>query len=159
SFDDLLERGELDAIAAFVPPAAATDGSGRVRRLFPDSRAVEADYYRRTRIFPIMHMIVVRREIYEANRWVAQSLMQAFEAAKRRCYKELRYGLMGDSSALTPWLRQAWEEAAQLFGDDLYPYGIQPSLPTLEAATQYSHEQHLSARRLAIEELFAPETL
>jgi 4,5-dihydroxyphthalate decarboxylase len=159
ALDALLEQGELDAIASFETPRAATDGSGRVRRLFANVRDVEADYYRRTRIFPIMHMIVVRRDVYEGNPWVARSLFDAFQAAKERCWQDLERNRMSDSVLLTPWLRLDQEEAQAVFGGDIYPYGVQANLPTLEAATQYSQEQHLSARRVGIAELFAAETL
>jgi 4,5-dihydroxyphthalate decarboxylase len=159
TLDGMLERGELDAIAAFSTPRAARSESARVRRLFPNAREVEADYYRRTRIFPIMHMIVLRRDIYERNQWAAQSLVKAFQAAKELCYEGADRDVMAASSSLTPWLRHHWEETQQVFGGDIYPYGVKENLPTLEAATLYSYEQHLSARRLTVEELFAPETL
>ncbi len=159
TLDSMLEAGEVDAVAAFTTPRLARDGSGRVRRLFPNVREVEADYYRRTRIFPIMHLIVLRRDVYENNPWAAQSLVKAFQAAKEHCYRDADVDVTAASSSLTPWLKHHWEETRQVFGDDLYPYGVKDNLPTLEAATLYSHEQHLSARRLSVEELFAPETL
>ena len=130
-----------------------------MRRLFSNAREIEADYYRRTRIFPIMHLIVLRRDVYERDPWVARSLLNAFQAAKERCYEDIRQDPMADASVLTPWLRQHWEEARQVFGGEIYPYGVAENLPTLEAATRFSHEQHLSARRLGVEELFATETL
>jgi 4,5-dihydroxyphthalate decarboxylase len=157
--DTLLDAGELDAVATFTTPRSARDGSGRVHRLFPNVRAVEADYYRRTKIFPVMHMIVLRRDVYEGNQWAAQSLVKAFQAAKEHSYQDADQDVLAAASSLTPWLRQHSEEAREVFGGDIYPYGVKANLPTLEAATQYSHEQHLSARRLSVEELFAPETL
>ncbi len=157
--DTLLEQGELDAIASFETPRAAANGSGPVRRLFANVRDVEADYYRRTRIFPIMHMVVVRREVYEQDRWVARSLFDAFQAAKERCRQDLERNRMSDSVLLTPWLRLHQEEAQAVFGGDIYPYGVQANRPTLEAATLYSHEQHLSPRRVDFAELFAAEML
>jgi 4,5-dihydroxyphthalate decarboxylase len=159
TLDALLDAGELDAVATFTTPRSARDGSGRVHRLFPNVRAVEADYYRRTKIFPVMHMIVLRRDVYEANQWAAQSLVKAFQAAKEHSYQDADQDVLAAASSLTPWLRQHAEEAREVFGGDIYPYGVKANLPTLEAATQYSHEQHLSARRLSVEELFAPETL
>jgi 4,5-dihydroxyphthalate decarboxylase len=159
ALDDLLARGELDAVADFAAPRGAADGSAQVRRLFPRVRDVEADYYRRTSIFPIMHLIVLRRDVYERHPWAAASLVKAFQAAKERCYAELERNLVSDAVVLTPWLRLDWEEARAVFGGEIYPYGVQANLPTLEAAVQYSYEQRLSARQLRVEELFAPETL
>ena len=75
------------------------------------------------------------------------------------CYQDLEQDVMADSVVLTPWLRHHWEEARAVFGGEIYPYGVAENLPTLEAATRFSHEQHLSARQLSIEELFAAETL
>jgi 4,5-dihydroxyphthalate decarboxylase len=159
SLEELLERGELDAIASFTTPRAAGNRSGPVRRLFSSAREVEADYYRRTRIFPIMHLIVLRRDIYERAPWVARSLLNAFQAAKEWCYQDLERDVMADSVVLTPWLRHHWEEARAVFGGEIYPNGVAENLPTLEAAMRFSYEQHLSARQLSVEELFAAETL
>ena len=159
ALEGLLERGELDSIASFTTPRAAGNGSGPVRRLFLNAREVEVDYYQRTRIFPIMHLIVLRRDVYEGNRWVARSLVNAFQAAKARCYQDLERDMMADSMVLTPWLQHHWEEARAVFGGEIYPYGLQDNLPTLEAAMRYSYEQHLSARRLSVGDLFAAETL
>jgi 4,5-dihydroxyphthalate decarboxylase len=159
SLEALLERGELDAIASFTTPRAAGHRSAPVRRLFPNARDIEADYYRRTKIFPIMHLIVLRRDVYEREPWVTRSLLNAFQAAKEWCYRDLEQDVMADSVLLTPWLRHHWEEARAVFGGEIYPYGVAENLPTLEAATRFSHEQHLSTRQIGVEELFAAETL
>ena len=161
SLDGMLEEGQLDAMASFSTPRAVKVGTPRVGRLFPNVRDVEGGYYRRTGIYPIMHLIVVRRDIYEENRWIAPSLMKAFEAAKQRCYDMAHSDSFAVSTSLTPWLRSHAEEAQQVFGGDLYPYGVEQNLPTLEAALRYSYEQHLSERRMEVDgsELFAPEAL
>ena len=154
TLDGLLEEGELDAVAVTQPPRPFLNGSPRVRRLFPDSRAVEADYYRKTKIFPIMHMVVIRRAIYEQEPSIAARLTEGFESAKRLAFEAYEEGL----SAM-PWSNLDLEYARQLLGDDISPYGVSKNLPTLEAAARYSHEQGLTRRRFAIAELFAEETL
>jgi len=154
TLDGLLERGDLDAVALTQPPRPFLDGSPLVRRLFADGRAVEAEYYRRTKIFPIMHMIVIRRTVYEQNPSLAARLTEGFEAAKRFAFQTYEEGL----SAL-PWTSLDLEYARGVMGRDLWPYGVKNNLPTLEAATLYSREQGLTQRKFAPEELFAEETL
>jgi 4,5-dihydroxyphthalate decarboxylase len=154
TLDGLLEAGELDAVAVTSPPRAFLAGSPLVKRLFPDCRTVEADYYRRTRIFPIMHMVVIRRAIYQQDPLLAARLTQGFESAKRLAFEAYEEGL----SAL-PWTNLDLEFARQVLGPDVYPYGVKNNQPTLAAATLFSHEQGLTKRRFAVEELFAGETL
>jgi 4,5-dihydroxyphthalate decarboxylase len=155
-WDGMLARGELDGTSGTRPPRGPGGKAPTVRRLFPDVRQVEADYYRRTGIFPIMHVVAIRRDIYERNRWVAKALLDAFERSKEVAYQRLR-----DVSGIysMPWLNLDREESQQVFGSDPFPYGLEPNLATLEAATQYSFEQGLSARKVSVEELFAHETI
>ncbi|HYT55520.1 MAG TPA: ABC transporter substrate-binding protein [Verrucomicrobiae bacterium] len=154
TLDGLFEDGRLDALAVTSPPRSFLQGSPVVRRLFPDCRTVEAEYYRQTKIFPIMHMVVIRRAIYEQEPTVAIRLVEGFEAAKRNAFEDYTEGL----SSL-PWVNLDLEYAQQVLGKDVYPYGVKKNLPTLEAATLYSHEQGLTQRRFAVNELFARETL
>ncbi|HEX2929424.1 MAG TPA: ABC transporter substrate-binding protein [Candidatus Binatia bacterium] len=154
TLDGLIEEGKLDALAVTQPPRPFLDGSPRVKRLFPDSRAVEADYFRKTKIFPIMHMVVIRRAIYEQEPSIAARLAQGFESAKHLAFEAYEEGL----SAM-PWSNLDLEYARQLFGDDISPYGLKKNLPTLEAAALYSNEQGLTKRKFEVSELFAKETL
>ncbi|MGH7793650.1 MAG: ABC transporter substrate-binding protein [Candidatus Binatia bacterium] len=154
TLDSLIEEGKLDALAVTSPPRAFLQGSPLVRRLFPDCRGVEAAYYRETKIFPIMHMVVLRRVVYEQDPVIAVRLAQGFNAAKQHAFEAYEEGL----SSL-PWINLDLEYAREILGADIYPYGVKRNLPTLEAATRYSHEQGLTQRRFAVEELFAPETL
>lgn len=154
TLDDLLEAGDLDALAVTSAPRAFVAGSPVVKRLFPDARAVEAEYYRQTKIFPIMHMVVLRRAVYERDPSLAVRLSQGFEAAKQLAFEAYEEGL----SAL-PWVNLDLEYARQILGADVYPYGVKKNLPTLEAAAQYSKEQGLSDKQFNVNELFAPETL
>ncbi len=152
----MLERGEIDALFTARTPSSFGRGGGRVRRLFEDYRAVEEAYYRKTRIFPIMHTVVVRRDLYERHRWIAQSLYKAFVLAQRDAYRDLY-----DTAALNvmlPWLTSHAEETRNLMGDDFWAYGIEGNLDTLNTFLRYSYEQGLSKRQLTAAELFAPET-
>jgi 4,5-dihydroxyphthalate decarboxylase len=153
TLDELLEAGQLDAVAVTSPPRAFLAGSSIVRRLFPDSRAVEAAYYRETQIFPIMHLMVLRRGLYEQDRNLARRLTEAFEAAKNVAFQGYQEGLCS-----LPWVNLDLEYARQMIGKDVFPYGVKNNRPTLEAATQYSCEQGFTARKFEIEELFAKET-
>jgi len=149
----MLIRGELDGTMGTRAPKNALS---HMRRLYPNVREVEMDYFRRTGIFPIMHVIALKREIYERNRWIAKALLDAFEDAKVRAYQRLR-----DVSGMysLPWLSLDREESQSVFGDDPFPYGVEANMATLEAATQYSYEQGLSARKVSVEEMFASETI
>ena len=151
TLDGLLEEGKLDALAVTSPPQ---NGSPQVQRLFPNAREVEAEYYRRTKIFPIMHLVVLRRAIYERDHSIATALTKAFQTAKQQAYDRLEERL-----SPMPWMNLDLEYARQAMGADLLSYGLQMNLPTLEAATLYSYEQGLTERKLAVNELFAPETL
>jgi len=145
----MLASGELDAAIS------ARDPGGR--RLFQDYQEIEQAYFIKTRIFPIMHVVVLRREVYERDRWVAMNLVSAFEEAKRASQERITE--IGLSHVPMPWLAEharRWREAA---GEDFWPYGIEANRSTLEAFLQYAHEQGVAARRLRMEELFAPETL
>lgn len=151
-----LETGEIDALYTARMPSSYRSGSGRVARLFEDYHTVEHAYYRKTGIFPIMHTIAIRREIYDRHRWVAQSLFKAFSQAQKEVYRDFE-----ETAALRfmlPWLHQHVEETKKLMGPDFWPYGLQPNIPTLSTFLRYHHEQGLSKRLLTPRELFAPET-
>jgi len=153
----MIAEGEIDAMHTARSPSTFATRPESVKRLFEDFVAVEKAYYRKTRIFPIMHTVVIRRELYEKNRWIAQSLAKAFAQAQRKTYEYL-----STSMALTtmlPWQSAHVEEARALLGEDWWPYGLEPNRHVLETFLRYHHEQGLSKRRLAPEELFAPETL
>jgi len=154
---DMLERGEIDFLVTANNPGSWRRRAPTVRRLFPDYKAVERDYYRRTKIYPIMHTVVIRRDIYERHPWVAISLYQAFWRAKERCYEMLEE--VGSAKATLAWLQSAVEDERELFGDDWWAYGVDANRPSLDALLDYSYEQGLSSRRIGVEELFAPSTL
>jgi 4,5-dihydroxyphthalate decarboxylase len=153
----MLADGEIDALHTARMPSSYTGADGPVRRLFPDYKDVEQQYFRDTGIFPIMHTVVVRRELYEANRWIAQSLHKAFVEAQRRTYEDLY--VTAALKAMLPWLTHHVEEARALMGRDYWPYGFAANRATLATFLRYHHEQGLSKRLLSPEELFAPEAL
>src|SRR3954471_6574880 len=153
----MLADGEIDALYTARAPSSFRAGDGRVRRLFDDFAAVERDYYRRTRIFPIMHTVVLRRPLYERHRWIAQSLTKAFAAAQRVAYDDLAQ--TAALKTMLPWLVAHVEDARREMGEDFWPYGIAANAATLATFLRYSHEQGLSRRLLSPADLFAPETL
>jgi 4,5-dihydroxyphthalate decarboxylase len=156
SIDAMLERGELDAVLP-APPTSFRRGSPNVARLFPDFRAAEEDYFRRTRIFPIMHVVVIRREVYERNRWVAQALYKAFVAAKDLAIRRLTTS--PPLHATLPWLTEHIEATQRVMGKDYWSYGLEQNRHVLETAAQHAWEQGLLATKIErIDELFAPET-
>ena len=159
TLSQMLVDGEIDALhTARVPSSFYADADAdAVRRLFPDPVPVEQDYFRRTRIFPIMHVIVLRRAVYERYRWLAWSLVKAFAEAQRLAYEAL---LVNASLAtMLPWQIVQVEEARALMGEDWWPYGLDRNRHVLETFLRYHHEQGLSKRLLGSDELFAPETL
>ena len=151
----MLASGDIDALHTARMPS--TFDGGRVKRLFPDFRDVEQQYFRDTGIFPIMHTIVIRRDVYEQNRWIAQSLFKAFVEAQRRTYEDLH--VTAALKAMLPWLTDHVEETRALMGDDYWKYGFSRNRATLETFLRYHHEQGLSKRLLTPEELFAPEAM
>lgn len=153
----MLRDGEIDALFTARKPSSYTGPEGNVRRLFEDYVDVERAYFRKTGIFPIMHTIVLRREVYEANRWIAQSLFKAFREAQRRTYEDLQE--TAALKAMVPWLAAHVEDARREMGDDYWSYGFQANRKTLDTFLRYSFEQGLSKRLLSAEEIFVPETM
>jgi 4,5-dihydroxyphthalate decarboxylase len=153
----MLRDGEIDAMFTARKPSTYVGPDGGVRRLFENFVEVERDYYRRTAIFPIMHTVVIRREVYEANRWIAMSMYKAFREAQQIAYRDLM-----ETAALKimlPWLASHVEDARREMGDDYWSYGFHENRKTLETFLRYSFEQGLSSRQLCPEDLFVPETM
>ncbi len=153
SLSDLLEEGEIDAtIGATVPKAIRTNPD--VVRLFPNYREVERDYCRRTRIFPIMHLLALRRDVYEEHPFIASSLFDAMCCSKDRARERMRD--LGTLQYMLPWMTADLDEIDDVFGGDAWPYGIEPNRPTLEALVNYLAEQGIIAQPPPIEDLFVP---
>jgi 4,5-dihydroxyphthalate decarboxylase len=152
----MLADGEIDALHTARAPSTFYSEPGRVRRLFPNFVDVEKAYFGKTGIFPIMHVVAIRRDVYEANRWVAQSLMKAFVEAQKRTYAELR--VSASLKTMLPWQIAHVEDAIATLGDAWWPYGLARNHKVIETFLRYHHEQGLSPKLLAPEDLFAPET-
>lgn len=154
TLEGILEAGRLDALFALYIPSIFQKGSPCIARLFPNYYEVEQDYYRRTRIFPIMHTVVVRDDVHREHPWVAESMYKAFCEAR-----DLAVDGLYDTDALRlslPWLINHLEEAWKVLGKDFWAYGLEPNRPALEAIGQYVYEQGFSPRAVSPDELFAP---
>ena len=156
SLTGLLLSGEVDALLTARPPAPFAAGDGRIRRVIGNYREVELDYWKRTGIFPIMHLVVLRRDVYERHRWAAMNLTKVFEEAKNRSLA--RAADITLSYFPLPWTPDYAGLSRGVIGEDFWPYGIEANRTTLEAFSQYAFEQGVCHRKVAVEELFAPET-
>ena len=156
TLNQMIETGEIDAMMSPRMPTCFTNGSPHVRRLFPNYKQAEMDYFKKTGLFPIMHVIVIKRAIYEKDPWVAQALYKAFCAAKDLCMEELY-----DTNILRvslPWTSAEYEQTRDLMTADYWPYGLAPNRENLETLHSYLHEQGLIKQKLNLDELFARET-
>jgi len=160
TLDKMLLEGDIDALfSAWVPPSMRA-GSSKIGRLFEDFETVERDYFARTRVFPIMHTVVIKRSVYRDNPWIARAMVDAFEKAKQAAQNIYRAGSVFFSPALMiPWAAALQERNRRLMGDDFWPYGIERNRNALETCLRYNRQQRLLARDWKLEDLFAPETL
>jgi len=157
SLNSMLLDGEIDALISARDPSSFAP-RGAVVRLFRDHQAAERDYFQKTGVFPIMHMLGVRRRLLEEHRWLAVNVVKAFTQAKDMCIAEIN-GFGGANLATVPWMADAVADARALMGEDYWPYGLKRNRAALKAATRWSHSQGLTPRLLSAEELFAPSTL
>ncbi|OBI40458.1 hypothetical protein A5706_09275 [Mycobacterium sp. E796] len=154
TIDEMLAEG---SVAASLNPygSALLGGSAPiVRRLYPDPLAAEIEYFGRTGVYPIMHLVVVKRDLYERHPWVALNLYKAFVAAKDLCLERMK-GIGGHSPVALPGFLHRLDDAREIYGADLWPYGLEANRTTLDTACRYSFQQGLSNRAVAPEELFA----
>lgn len=150
----MLAEGEIDALyTASAPSTFGTDP--RVRQLFGDFQRVERDYYQRTRIFPIMHTVVIRREIFEAHPWVARSLYKAFEESLRIAYADLAH--RAALKTMLPWLERHLAETIDAMGPGYWDYGLERNRHVLETFARYSVDQGLAKRAWTAEEIVLPQ--
>jgi 4,5-dihydroxyphthalate decarboxylase len=157
SLSTMLESGALDAVMSARAPSCLTRGAPNVARLFPNFREVEADYFRRTGIFPMMHMIGIRKSLAEAHPWLPVSVYKAFVQAKRVAMDQVQD--IGQLWTTLPWSVAEYESTVALMGKDYWSYGVAENYHALDTLNRYSYEQHLSVRKVAVEELFAPSVL
>jgi 4,5-dihydroxyphthalate decarboxylase len=151
-----LDTGKIDALISALAPSCFKRNPV-VRRLFPDYPAVEEDYYRRTGIFPIMHVVGIRKSLLQQHPWLAVNTYAAYVEAKRLCY--LNQEKIGHLFTTLPWPVDQLERARALMGEDFWSYGVKENMKALETITRYAFEQGLNARRLTVEDLFVPSTL
>lgn len=157
---DMLEAGEIDALISADVPRCVLAQSPKVGRLFEDYEAVERDYYRRTGIFPIMHTVVVTRELANAQPELVQAVYRGFCAAKDQMAGQYVTGMTFNNMAMMlPWLTKLIGDDRELLGDDWWPYGIEANRAAIDAVLRYHHEQGLTERRFTIEEVFVPGLL
>ena len=152
----MLKAGELDALFTARAPSSFLAGEPHIARLFADTRAAERAYYRKTGLFPIMHLVGIRTTLAEKYPWLATSVYKAFCEAKARAMIDLR-----DVNALMvslPWLEAEANDTIAIMGEDFWKYGVAENRREIETLTQYLHEQGLTDRKVAIEELFHPAT-
>lgn len=154
SLSQMLANGELDVVMSARRPSCFVAGHPQVARLFPDYRKVEQDYYRRSKIFPIMHAVGIRRDVLDKHPWLAASVFKAFAKAKALADAEL-----AETTALKiglPWVTAEFESTLGVMGTDFWSYGIDgDNRRTLETMARYSYEQGLATRLVSVEEMFA----
>ncbi|HXF86895.1 MAG TPA: ABC transporter substrate-binding protein [Xanthobacteraceae bacterium] len=156
TLSQMLEAGELDAIMGARAPSCFLRGAPNVDRLFPDYPAAEEAYYRKTKIFPIMHLIGIRRTLAEQHPWLPVSVFKAFTKAKEICMKE--FDQIGHLACSLPWSVHEYARLKRVLGEDYWSYGLEPNRHVLETLAGYSFDQGLSARKVAPEEMFARST-
>ena len=155
SISAMLLSGEIDAAISARVPDAFTAGGGKIARLYPDFRKDEMAYHAATGIYPIMHVIAIRRAVFERYPWVAMNLFKAFDEAKERCVERMRD--LTASRIPVPWAAAIAEEFGKHFGGDAFPYGLEANRKTLEAFCRFAHEQGVTATKLAPDDLFPKE--
>jgi 4,5-dihydroxyphthalate decarboxylase len=150
--NELLARGELDAVISARAPSCFVSENSGIRRLFPNYRQAEEHYFQKTGLFPIMHVIGIRRELADRHRWLPAAVYKGFARAQSACE-----AAMQDDNALEamlPWFLEELAATKKLMGPDYWPYGIEANRPAINAMTRYSHEQGITDRKLSIDELF-----
>jgi 4,5-dihydroxyphthalate decarboxylase len=160
TLDAMLEAGEIDALHSALVPPSMMRKSKKVRRLFADVETVERDYYKRSGIFPIQHIVAIRKDVYQKNPWIAQSLYAAFKQARDAAYATYRYQAANmHRMFMIPWMTHHCVENEELMSEDWFSYGLKRNRPVIDRFLRYHYEQGTSKRRFTPEELFLPETL
>jgi 4,5-dihydroxyphthalate decarboxylase len=154
---EMIIAGDVDAVITAITPKAFLDGHPKVKRLFPDFRTAEKAYFAKTRVFPIMHVIAIRKDIADANPELPKAIFNMYSKAKQAAYDDLE-----TTTALKvtlPWVTQEFEDTQKLMGANFWPYGVKANRKELELVMRYTHEQGLAKRQLRVEEVFHPSTL
>jgi len=154
---ELLLSGECDAVITAITPSAFLEGNPKIRRLFPDVKSAEKQYFKKTGLFPIMHVVGVRTDSINENPWLPMAVFDMYVKAKQLAYADLE--TTTSLKVTLPWVTQEYEQTRQLMGDDYWRYGIAVNRKELEHVMRYTHEQGLVKRRMDFEEMFHPSTL
>ena len=150
----MIASGELDCVIIARPPNCFREGHPDVVRLFPDFEAIEQDYYKTTAVYPIMHVIALRKSALAGRPWLARNLFNAFEESKRRSLERILDPAV--SRYPVPWLTNYARRMRDTFGGDPFPFGIEANRPTLEQFLRYTYEQGIARRHVKPEEIFPP---
>ena len=154
---ELLLGGGCDALITPITPRAFSEGNPKIRQLFPNVRAAERGYFKKTGLFPIMHVVAIRTDAVDADPQLPMAVVEMYEQAKQIAYANLE--TTTSLKATLPWATQEFEETRELMGTDFWPYGIKANRKELEAVMRYTHEQGLVRERRKFEEMFHPSTL
>jgi 4,5-dihydroxyphthalate decarboxylase len=154
---ELLIAGDVDALITAIEPKAFTEGNPKIRRLFANVPAVEKEYYKNTGVFPIMHVIAVRKDFADANPSLPKALFSMYSQAKQAAYDDLEAAEV--LKVTLPWVNQDLADTRALMGENYWPYGVKANRKELELVMRYTHEQGLTKRRVRVEEIFHPATL
>ena len=157
TLSSMLDAGEIDGFIGPRVPPSFERGAPNIGWLFADPVAAAKDYYKRTKIFPIMHIVVIRKDVYERHPWIARSLYKVFCEAKKRAFDNMY--ISNAHAYMLPWLAWEREQLREIFGPDWWPYGIEPNRHVLEALLRYLQEQGLLKKPLKVEDIFAPSAL
>lgn len=150
SLDELLVAGDIDAVIFPIALPSIRKGDPRVRRLFPNYKELEMDFYRRTQLFPIMHTVVIKNSVLEANPWVAAEVLKAFDRAKALAWAAQR----NEARTMAVWYGETLAEQREVMGPDPWAYGVKANRHALEKMLEFAHRQGLIERRLNPEDLF-----
>jgi 4,5-dihydroxyphthalate decarboxylase len=154
---ELLLSGGCDALITAITPKAYADGNPKIRRLFADIKTTEQAYYKKTGLFPIMHVVAVRKDAVQEKPWLPAAALQMYSEAKQIAYENLATTTVLKTTL--PWAMDEYEETTKLMGDDYWRYGIESNRKELELVMRYTYEQGLVKRQVNFEELFHPATL
>ena len=154
---EMIIAGDVDALITAIEPKAYTDRHPKIRRLFPDFRSAEQEYYKKTSVFPIMHVIAIRKDFVDANPSLPKALFSMYSQAKQVAYDDL--ATTTSLKVTLPWVTQEFEDTRALMGENFWPYGVKANRKELELVMRYTYEQGLAKRKLKLEEIFHPSTL
>ena len=154
---ELLLNGDCDALITAITPRAYLEGNPNIKRLFSDVKATEIEYYRKTKLFPIMHVVAIRTDLLKKNPWLGKAVFDMYAEAKEVAYKNLESTTV--LKVTLPWTIDEYESTQNIMGDNYWKYGIESNRKELEVLMRYVYEQGLVKRQIEFEQLFDPSTL